>query len=248
MVSQDPGDIRLPQERAMAKWAVERWADFPVDRHPRPLISTGPIVNPEKGFRTGNAKIAFIRGDIEVQGSVPNDVLVILRDRGSSERHPGPEVAPLVLSDGTKAETTFSTDRGQRMLSAWRFHGEELLGLLWVLDPEIAASQWRPLETPDQPAPAGRHVHRSFRSRIETDDHTLHFEFTGGSPDWVDYPASEVVESDQAVAVIPVELDHGPPGPRRAIGYRREAVFQLRSPFGDRVLVNLDASPVSVVP
>jgi hypothetical protein len=91
------------------------------------------------------------------------------------------------------------------------------------------------------------HFHRSFRSQIEPDGHTLHFEFTGGPPEWVDYPSSEVIESDRAVAVIPVEHDHGPPGARRAIGHTREIVGHLQKKLGTRVLVNLDASPVQVV-
>ena len=36
----------------MASWALERWADFPIELDPRPLVITGPIVLPEKGFRT----------------------------------------------------------------------------------------------------------------------------------------------------------------------------------------------------
>jgi hypothetical protein len=245
--SQGPTDARLVLERAMATWAVERWTDFPVDQDPRPLVFTGPMVLPERGFRTGEAKIAFLRGDVEVQGSVPDGVLDTLRDAGSPERHPGPNVGPLVLTHGERSEKIFSTDRGQRALPAWRFEGEELLGVLWVLDPEVAAMQWKPVEPPQQPAPTDGRLHRSFRSKIEPDGHTLHFEFTGGPSEWVDYPSSEVIESDHAVAVIPVEHDHGPPGARRAIGYGREVVVQLRSRFGNRVLVNLDARPVSVL-
>lgn len=245
--SQDPGAVRLVQQRAMARWAVERWADFPVDEDPRPLVFTGPVVLPERGFRTGEAKIAFLRGKIEVQGPVPDKVLATLCDAGSLERHPGPVVGPLVLTGAKKSEMKFSTDRGPRVLPAWSFEGDELLGVLLVLDPEVVAMQWRPVEPPLQPAPTPRHFHRSFRSQIEPDDYTLHFEFTGSPPEWVDYPSSEVTESDHAVAVIPVELDHGPPGPRIAIGYRREVVVPLRQRFGNRVLVNLDAKPVSVL-
>jgi hypothetical protein len=241
------GDDKLERQRAMASWALDRWADFPVDLDPRPLVITGPIVLPEKGFRTGEAKIAFLRGDIEVQGPVPHDVLGALRDAGSLERHPGPEVRPLVLTHGAKSEATFLTDRGPRILPAWRFDGEDLLGMLSVVEPEVVAMGWKPGEPPPQPAPTAAHFHRSFRSEIEPDDYTLHFEFTGGFPQWVDYPSSEVIESDHAVAVIPVERDHGPPEPRRAIGYRREVVVSLRQRFGNRVLVNLDASPVSVL-
>ena len=63
----------------------------------------------------------------------------------------------------------------------------------------------------------------------------------------MDYPSAEVIESDQALSVVPVELDHGPPGPRRLVGYGREVVVHLQRPLGPRVLVNLDGSPVPVV-
>jgi hypothetical protein len=230
----------------MPQWAVEQWADFPVDKDPRPLVFTGPIAIPDNGFTTGQAKAAFLRGDIEVQGPGFESVLAILGNPGSTEQHPGSIVGPLILTNGTKAETSFSTDRGTRVLPAWRFEGTELLGVLWVVDPEVATKRWKPTEPPKHPAPSGGRAHRSLRSRIEADGHTLHVEFTGANPEWVSYPRSEVIESDHAIAVIPVGIDHGPPGPRLTIGYRREVVVQLRSRLGNRVLVNLDASPVVV--
>jgi hypothetical protein len=241
-----PGEASHSRETALATWAVERWADFPVDEDPRPLVFTGPIAFPDDGFTTGRAKAAFLRGDIEVQGPGHDSVLTILRHPGSTEQHPGSNPGPLILTNGRKAETSFSTDRGKRVLPAWRFEGTELLGALWVVDPEVAVHQWKPMEPPEHPAPTRGRSHRSHRSRIEADDHTLHVEFTGATPDWVDYPRSEVIESDHAVAVTPVGIDHGPPGPRLTVGYRREVVVALRSRLGNRVLVNLDARPVVV--
>ncbi len=230
----------------MAKWAVERWGDFPVDQDPRPLVFTGPIAIPDKGFTTGQAKLAFLRGDIEVHGPALDSVLAVLRTAGSLEQHPGSILGPLILNNPTKAETSFSTDRGKRVLSAWRFEGTELLGVLWVIDPEIAANQWKPVEPPKQPAPTAGRAPRPVRARIESDGHTLHVEFTGGNPKWVDYPRSEVTESDHAIAVSPIGIDHGPPGPRLALGYRREVVVQLKSRLGNRVLIDLNARPVAV--
>lgn len=227
---------------AKATWAVERWADFPVQQDPRPWVFTGPIVCPEKGFRTGDAKLAFLRGDVEVEGWVPNEVLAILHDR---THRSGPDIPPLALNGGTKSETSFSTDRGPRLLPAWRFQSEDLLGPLWVIDSEVAASRWKPT-APPRPAPSGARLYRSTRSNIEADDRTLHFEFTGGDPRWVDFPTSEVIETEQAVVIIPIEDDHGPPGPRRLVGHRREVVAHLQHHLANRVLVNLDASPVTV--
>ena len=140
----------------MAQWAVEQWAGFPVDQEPRALVFTGPIVLPERGFKTGEAKIAFLRGHIEVRGPVPEDVISLLRAQGSPEGHHGPAVSPLILSDATKSDALFSTDRGQRILPTWRFVGEELLGGLDVLDPEIARTQWT---RPEPPSASTRKYH-----------------------------------------------------------------------------------------
>ncbi len=141
----------------------------------------------------------------------------------------------------------FSTDRGPRLLPAWRFEGEELLGTISVVDPDTGTRSWKPAEPPERAAPSGVGVYRSSQSRIEVDDHTIHFTFIGGDPRWVDYSDGQVIESDQAVAVIPTEIDHGPPGPRRLVGHQREVAVQLGRRFGNGVLVNLDAGPVEVV-
>jgi hypothetical protein len=92
-----------------------------------------------------------------------------------------------------------------------------------------------------------RSPHWSFSSWLEADGRTLHYEFTGGAPEHVEYPDALVMESDTAVVVVPVAHDIGPPGPRRAKGYKREVVVHLGAKLGARVLVNLDASPVVVV-
>jgi hypothetical protein len=55
------------------------------------------------------------------------------------------------------------------------------------------------------------------------------------------------VESDHAVAVVPVEKDLLPPGtPRVAVGHRRTVEAHLARPLGARVLVDLDSSPCEV--
>src|SRR6202043_3616302 len=111
----------------------------------------------------------------------------------------------------------------------------------------VVARRWEPPESHHRPPPLTEGFHRSFRSSLEDDGQTLHFSFTGGEPKYVEYPNSEVMESNQAVAVIPIAHDTGPPGPRRAKGYGREVVVRFRGTLGARVLINLNASPVVVV-
>jgi hypothetical protein len=78
------------------------------------------------------------------------------------------------------------------------------------------------------------------------DERTLHLTFTGGPPGWVEYPTVEIIDSHQAVVLLPVKHDTGPSGPRVAIGYSREVTATLNRALGHRVLIDLDATPVMV--
>jgi hypothetical protein len=117
-------DRRLAEELQWARWAVDRWAEFPVDRAPRPLVLVGSRSFVAGGFRSGEAKMAFIDGLFEAGLPVPGPVLASLpaqRDRAASGR---PSPAPLVITAAARSETEFWTDRGRRVLPAWRGHGE----------------------------------------------------------------------------------------------------------------------------
>jgi hypothetical protein len=72
------------------------------------------------------------------------------------------------------------------------------------------------------------------------------FTFAGSPPGDVEYPTAETVETIQALCVLPIERYIGPPGWRSMVGRARTVTVQLASPLGDRVLVDLDASPVIV--
>lgn len=82
---------------------------------------------------------------------------------------------------------------------------------------------------------------------ISGDDDRLRVSFTGEHPGWVAYESAEVIASERALAVLPVAFDTGPMGARRLPGYVRNVIAVLHGPIGDRVLVNLDASPVAVL-
>ncbi len=55
-----------------ARWAVGRWANFPVDQIPGPLVLVGPRAIVEQGFKTGEAKLAFVEGAIESSVALPD--------------------------------------------------------------------------------------------------------------------------------------------------------------------------------
>jgi hypothetical protein len=70
---------RLAWDRGWARWALQRWEPFPVDRLPRPLVLTGSPFRFERGFRSGEAKLAFLYGDIRAAVPLPDGLLEVLR-------------------------------------------------------------------------------------------------------------------------------------------------------------------------
>jgi hypothetical protein len=243
---------RLVQDRGWARWALSRWESFPVGRDPRPLVMTGSVTWFEGGFRSGEAKLAFLYGDVEAAVSLPEDVLELLRE-GESGPLPDPGErrwpSPLLITEATSGSAAFHTDRGRREFPAWRLGGPDVDGHFWVLDPAVAASRWKPPE-PAPPRPFQGQPHRSGSAVIEPDGRTLRFTFVGGVPTLFDYPAAEVIETDQAVVVLPVERYVGPPGPGfvAALGCGRTVTVTLARPLGRRVVVDLDATPITVLP
>lgn len=243
-------DSHRAWERAWARWALQRWEAFPVDFQPRPLVLTAPPTWFERGFPSGDAKLAFTHGDIEATVSLPNGLLEVLR-RGES----GPRAAPgkrrrwkspLLITQARPGRAEFATDRGMRELSAWRLGGPQIGGALWVLDPAVASRCWTPPEPAPSKPPGGLPPRQSPSAAVGSDGLTLHFTFTGAPPEYAQYPAAETVETRQALVVLPVGRAVGPPGPRAAIGCARTVIARLASPLGERVVVDLDASPVIV--
>lgn len=246
-------DRRLTDDLQWARWAVERWVEFPVDRLPRPLVLVGQKSFLEGGFRSGEAKQAFINGMFEASVPVPGPVLALLpprRDQPPSR--PPAAAAPLTITGATRSEVGFWTDRGRRALAAWRLEADDVDGAIWVLDPDVASRAWAPREPPATPRPALQTPRGDpgARAVLDSDDQTLTFRFTGALPSYEQYPRAEVIESHQAVAIVPVAKDVGPPGPRRLPGYGHEVVVRLKQPLGARVLVDLHGNPgeVSVSP
>ena len=76
----------------------------------------------------------------------------------------------------------------------------------------------------------------------------MHFTFVGASPRYFEYPSAEVLETRQAIVVLPMERYVDPPGPgwMTLEGHDRTVTVRLARPLGGRVLVDLDASPVTV--
>ncbi|MGN6679142.1 MAG: hypothetical protein ACTHKL_15370 [Streptosporangiaceae bacterium] len=250
MPSDDPAgeDWRLAQDRGWAEWALRRWELFPVSEQPRALVMSGPMTRFERGFQSAEAKLAFLYGDIESAVPLPDGLLAVLRANGP-EPWPGQKgwSRPLLITEANAVSAEFGTDRGRREFPAWRLGGPEVDGAFWVLDPAIAATRWQPPE-PAPPKPFDGEPHRGGSAVLEGDDRTLHFSFTGGEPAFFEYPSAQVIETDQAVVVLPVERYVGPPGPGWLAmrGFGRTVKIGLSRPLGERVIVDFDASPVPV--
>ena len=107
-----------------ALWALEQWAKFPVDAVPRPVILTSPSIRPEEGFATTQAKLGFLHGQIVAAAGVPELPVQAMKARGLPVP-PNREVSPLRVAGAVLSEAPFRTDRGIRVLPAWRMDAED---------------------------------------------------------------------------------------------------------------------------
>lgn len=237
--------VDISRDLKAAQWAVARWEHFPVSRTPRPLVMIGPRQWSEGDFVSVDAKLAFFQGRIEAITSLPNAVLEFLRT--SSHHHPSSHTAAVfVIKSAIRSQTSFATDRGPRLLPAWRLQSDDAHGYSWVLDPEIASTEWTPLQTTN-PAPPFKDLPHRFISAIASpDERSLKVQFLGAAPTIEDYSRAEVVESSKAIAVVPIARHIGPHGPYRLAGHTRELRVELAMPLGARVLVDLDGTPAEV--
>ena len=227
---------------AWADWAVQRWAGFPVDRVPRPLVLLGETAHPRNGFRSQRAKRAYSHGWIETRVPLPDELLDML---GRAGDRPDGE-PPIVITASRRCPVEQPTDRGRRSLPGWELQTPDTRGPIVVLDPEVAAGAWAPAE-PLPPRPDGRDPPGdpfSPRADLAGDGRTLTVSYMAGSGER--HRIAEVVESRQAVAVVPRREDTGAAGPRTLVGYRRRLTVALNAPLGNRVLVDLHGNASEV--
>jgi hypothetical protein len=216
--------------------ALEIWGSFPVAQEPRPLVLLSERVRP-LGFPDGTTKEAFLNGAIEAESGFPRQVLEAMRlsGRRSSE-------AVLIMSDATLEEFEFKTDRGQRLLPAWRVRAQGIHEPIWVLDPAIEGLIWKPTDK------SMAHLYHGGSSASTGGDNcTITMAFVGSPVEYADYPDAHVYETSGAVAIEPVVVDKLAPGQARlAIGARREVTVVLSEPLGAKVLLDQQGSPVVV--
>lgn len=218
--------------------AADLWAGFPVEAKPRPLVLTGPTLD-GAGFSSNEAKVAFMEGRIEIASAIPPDAV-------TSFRAAGPTMAPgggssVRLHDAGLAAHTFRTDRGPRVLPAWRLLFDAALGPMYALAEHDIDAVWSP---PGKPA-------KEFRSgtggeaTLEKAGRMV-FRFIGSPRIYADYPRVRLLEEPAVVVVAPVPVDIGGTGGRLLYAEKREVEFHLQRPLGERVLVDAGGVPVTV--
>ena len=238
------GAMTIPDyRREPARRALQAWSGFPSGRLDRPLVLLSSVTI-SGGFRTGEQKLAFLRGAIEAIPDFPPSILKVMR--GMPAEYAGP---PLTVTSAVKGSTEFSTDRGRRQLRAWKVHARDVPKPIWVLDPATIRQTWQP----------GQDVREwtGTTAALQPDGCTITMFFPGGSPLWTKYPTTDVLESGGAVALIPVEIVASPPRPSTSPaipvaislkGYPRQVTVTLARPLGHRVLLDQVGSPVMVTP
>ena len=226
--------------------ALDFWRDFPVDAQPRPLVLTGETVLVSEGFPSDEVKQAFLGGEIEAAGSVPDEVVRAL----STPRHRALVAGRSAsITSAHRATAAFETDRGLRELPAWQVRVDGMDGHIFVLDPALAR---------DAIGPEGLDgaTGTEMRTRLGEDECHVVLQFLGSPPQFTDYRTAVVLESATAVAIVPVPLELVA-GDRPLYAQEREMAARLAEPLGARVLVDyrngcavpvLSAQPVAGQP
>ena len=237
----------LPQDvhaTDLARQALTLWESF-LDGEPRPIVLLHDPILASQGFINSEAKQALRYGMVAGK-SIAEEPLQTIRIFASNRTNESLPKNPLWIESATLMETKFFTDRGPVLLPAWKIEAIDSIGPIWVLEAQTVARCWLRHVAPEG-YQQGPHILQL--ARIHDDDYGLDVEFTGSSENLFRYE-SAVIESSAAVSVVPLgRITRSlPPGTAIAAqGFSRVISVRLKRPFGGRVLVNHDGSPVQVL-
>ena len=240
--------------------ALDAWASFPINASVRPLVLTSdPVSAPTSGFRTVDAKDAFLTGLFIAPDAIPSgpqqaegfpvisaaQALAAMRAEGTAAGGAPHPPTPLVITSVRFGTSSFATDRGTQLLPAWLFSFPGVENTATVL--AVAPSSIFPAP------PASLH-RQSVGARLAADGRTATITFvgtaTGDGPCTADYDVDQLA-SKTAVSVRVREVRET----RRsgvictAVGYSRQETIVLDTPLGNRVLVDASTKgPVAIAP
>lgn len=238
-----PGEGPAAESDPVLTSMLAEWADFPVDADPRPILVLRQVAG-SSGFRSGDAKVAFMTGNWDGPADLPKspaeadgypvisaaEALTRLKEADGAARAK-PEGKRLRVSDMRLGAVDVLTDRGMRPLPAWRVTFNGSIGPNWV--PAIA--------------PPARYVHplldrdSYWDMRVSADGRTVTMPLLvdTGFPGPCDSVSElRIVESQQAVAVRIVSVPRVPVSGEKPGDCEQHGVAgQLAKPLGNRVLL-----------
>lgn len=217
--------------------ALALWSEFPVDADPRPLVLTGFTAG-SPDFRTDEAKQAFLAGALLSEVDIPPDVLSRLRPHPQMQRQDHP--LRVLAVERTTAE--FQTDRGPRLLPAYRVEIEDALDPTYVLDPEVESAAWWPQDLTTEL----RGLDAGPSAELQDDGQTITLFVWGVLPTYSDVRVSAVLESTSAVMVLTEETIRDGFKTIPLAAATHPVVVTLAAPLGARVLVHPSGFPLTV--
>lgn len=239
--------------------ALRLWDRFPANASPRPVVTSGGLVSaPNGGFTSGDAKLAFMEGNLRLAAPLPtapthadgfaiiSPAQAVARAASSGSSQPGlkTRASPLLITKVQLGTAPFQTDRGFRRLPVWQlyFQGNpDPASVLALTDGEIFTPP-HPLRRRTATVPVGSAAASPDGTRITVS-------FTGGhagnKPCDDNYTAA-VATSSHAVAVS--VIDHPVKADANCLlpGFRRRVTVRLDRPLGGRALINSGSG--SVIP
>jgi len=210
-----------------------RWASFPADESPRPIVLLDDTVRIEGGFVGEDAKRAWTEGAVEPGVPVPPGVLSLLRGTPQSATH-----FALTITDCAPVAAAFRCDRGLRELPAYRLRLTGLEGACIVLAPEVEC--WWPADDAE-----GRATHGE-SAVVDDDGVTIDFPAFGGI--LTEFHHAEFQEHGTYVVGRAITTQRTvPPGTAVVlVGLSRMVRGRLTAPLGGRALITTSGQPVAV--
>jgi len=236
---------RAAEMLRFAEEAVARWSDFPAADEPRPIVMVSPEVRVDHESADFDVQGWPMTTTVQGSAGVPEEPVRLLREWNSWASVMPSRTGTVTVAAAETSVTEFFTDRGRMQLPAWRLEVFDSFSPIWILAEQVRARCW----SPPAVIPGQRlGPHMLMSATVEPDGHTLNVEFVGGKETLLEYDAT-AVETPTAVTVIPLERAVGRTPPVMTLeGHHRRIRVLLTQPLGARCLVNLDGSPVAVVP